>query len=64
MSARGTKCGVHDTELEEVRPGKWLCPEPECTHIVTDQMVAKMREMFWAMDNGMVHPEATVINPA
>ena len=61
MSAAGTRCGIHGLELEEVRPGKWLCPEPECTHIITDSLVERIREMSWAQDHGMVHPEWTEI---
>lgn len=61
MSAQGTRCGVHAIELEEVRPGKWLCPEPECMHIVTDGLIERMREFFWAQEHGMVHPEAMEI---
>lgn len=61
MTAQGTKCGIHNQELEEVRPGKWLCPEPECTHIITDAMVERMREYFWAQDNGMIHPDTIEI---
>jgi hypothetical protein len=61
MSAKGTRCGIHNLELEEVRPGKWLCPEPECTHITTDAMAEKVREMLWAQEHGMVHPEAMII---
>jgi hypothetical protein len=61
VSAEGTKCGIHGLELEEVRPGKWLCPEPECTHIITDATIAKVRDVFWAQDHGIVHPDTIVI---
>jgi hypothetical protein len=36
-------------------------PEPECTHIITDAMIAKMRDVFWAQEHGIVHPDVTVI---
>ena len=50
MSAKDTRCGIHNLELEEVRPGKWLCPEPECTHVTTDRQIEQMRELLWHRD--------------
>lgn len=55
------QCGRHNLKLEEVRPGKFLCPEPECTHIVTADQMVKMRDLMWAQANGMVHPDAIEI---
>lgn len=55
------KCGIHGVELEEVRPGKLLCPEPECTHIVTSRQIEQMHDLAWAQANGMVHPDAMEI---
>lgn len=61
MSAKGTRCGIHNLELEEVRPGKWLCPEPECTHVTTDRQIEQMRELLWVQGHGMIHPDAMEI---
>ena len=63
MSAAGTRCGTHHLELEEVRPGKWLCPEPECLHIVSDSMMERVREYLWAQEHGITHPDAMEIRP-
>ena len=61
MSAKGTRCGIHNLELEEVRQGKWLCPEPECTHVTTDRQIEQMRDLLWAQEHGMIHPDAMEI---
>lgn len=60
-------CSRHQAELyEDTRDGepmgRWLCPEPGCTAILSDEQLAAARDQAWCSDNGITAPGWQTVN--
>lgn len=67
MTDPGVRCSAHQAELyEDVHDGKpmgrFLCPEPGCTAVVTPGWLAAVRDQAWCADNGMTAPGWRTLN--
>ena len=61
MTNPGITCSLHQRELyEDVHDGepmgRFLCPQPGCSSVVTADWLAAVRDQAWCEDNGMTAP--------
>jgi hypothetical protein len=43
---------------------RWLCAEPGCNALVTDDQLAAVQDLKWAQSHGIQHPGWTTLGGA